>query len=176
VFWRWFWRVLALVATGALAWGSYTLATMASATHLKPTAAGQELINGFDVIAIQLNILTVVLTALGIGLGIAALIGYQGVKEAAASMAKTIAGAKADEVATKVVAEHIEKLENSGLGLAAANPQPVDPGQAVEMMRGDESDGGATGGGGSDQAPPRKRARSDRGHRARARDQGLQEQ
>lgn len=154
---RWVWLSLAAIGVGALSWGSYTLWAMLHAMPIKPTAKGQELVDGFDVIAIQLDILTLAITAVGIVLGIAAIFGYQAMRDASVGMAKNAA----EDVATRVIAEHIEKLEAWKRGFAASHPQAaVDPGEAVEM-RGDESNGGPSGGRAGNQAAPRKRPRAD---------------
>jgi hypothetical protein len=136
-FWRWFWRLFALVMMVGVGVGAYVLWRLWRAQKLTPAVQGQQVPDGFDVVAYQLDLLTLTVTLMGIALAVASIFGYQGVKAAAEEMANKTATRRADEVATQAVAEHIEKL---GRSFPASSQQPttpsVDPGNVEEITGG----------------------------------------
>jgi hypothetical protein len=100
----------------------------AAVWHYTPkaiSAAGKPV--QLDTLSLQIDILSLTLSALGIGLAVIGLFGYQALKEAAELRAERaasdVAAKKADEVATRAVAEHIEKLEARFQGLSANRSQ-----------------------------------------------------
>lgn len=122
-FWKWFWRGVGAVAvifmtiTTALFWTAWR------ASPFKPSGDGKVIESGIDVIAIQLDILSLIIAVIGIGLAVMSFLGYQAIKDAAI--------ARADAVATKAMALHMENIERtmrglqSGPGNTAAEPENV---------------------------------------------------
>ncbi len=87
--------------------------------------------SGVDVIAIQLDILSLVVALVGIGLAVMSIIGYQSIKAAAI--------AKADEVATAAFALHMESKDKPGTG--GTHPQPpIEPGDVTELTEEEKGD------------------------------------
>lgn len=132
--WKWFWRGLG--ALGAItmivmllqAWGSLR------SVAIVPVAKGQELKDGLDIIAIQLDILSLVIAVVGIGLGVAGFVGYQSIRQGAIAAAT----AKADEVATAAFALHMAKKDKTGTD--GATQPPIEPGDVVELTEEEKGD------------------------------------
>ena len=122
-FWKWFWRGLGVVglifmiAIIGLFWTAWR------SSPFEPSANGQAVASGIDVIAIQLDILSLVIAVVGIGLAVMSIIGYQAIKAAAI--------AKADEVATAAFALHMSKRDKSGTD--GGTQLPVEPGDLIEL-------------------------------------------
>lgn len=144
--WRLFWSALGAIVAFAAAFGAFTFWAYLRSMPVKPASNGVELGQGYDVISIQLEILTVAVTAFGIFLGVAAIVGYQSIKSAAET--------RAESVATKTLAEHIEKLEDWKRGFNPSTPQTPDPGQVTEVHGERQSDGGTSSIAGSNSEPP----------------------
>lgn len=130
--WKWFWRALGvlgaitMVVKLAEAWASLR------AVKVEPVAKGQALPDGLDIIAIQLDILSLIIAVASIGLGLAGFIGYQSIKSAAIS--------KADEVATNAMAA-INAKKDGDEGLSGVNqPATFDLASVIEVERKEDGD------------------------------------
>ena len=142
---RWIWRLVGLLIAAAAALGAFTFWIFVNRMPVKAAVNGQPLPAGFDVISVQIDILTLAITAMGIGLGVAAIFGYQALKDAAKTSAEQTARDTADQVATRAVAEHIEKLEDWKRRFGEA-PSAPDPGKVVEVTSEEKGDVGPVGG------------------------------
>src|SRR3546814_3115787 len=75
--WRWFWRLIGLAALILPALCCFFLYTLWKASDIQAVAAGKPVGNSLDVISLQIDILSITMAAVGIGLGVVGLIGYQ---------------------------------------------------------------------------------------------------
>lgn len=128
-FWKWFWRVLGVVALLFMIFISVLFWTAWKASSFKPIANGEPIQSGIDVISIQLDILSLVVAVVGIALAVMGFIGYQAIKSGAEAAAIKAAEAKADEIATSAVALHMQNIRGTDGG---AQP-PVEPGDVTEL-------------------------------------------
>src|SRR3546814_1128317 len=78
--WRWFWRLIGLAALILSALCCFFLYTLWKASDIQAVAAGKPVGNSLDVISLQIDILSITMAAVGIGLGVVGLIGYQSMK------------------------------------------------------------------------------------------------
>lgn len=126
-FWKWFWRALGVMALAFMLITTVIFWTAWRASPFVPAANGQVVENGIDIIAIQLDILSLVIAVVGIGLAVMSIIGYQAIKAAAI--------AKADEVATAALALHIEKQDKAGTsnGTDGGTQAPIEPGDLTQL-------------------------------------------
>lgn len=121
--WKWFWRGLGILAAITMLVLMTQVWVSLRTVNVAPVVNGQPLQDGLDVIAIQLDILSLIVAVVGIGLAVAGVVGYQSIKAAAT--------AKADEVATAAFALHMAKKDKNGTD---GSPQPsVEPGDVVEL-------------------------------------------
>lgn len=122
-FWKWFWRGLGIIGlifmltVIVLFWAAWR------ASPFQPAANGQVVSSGIDVIAIQLDILSLVIAVVGLGLAAMSFIGYQAIKAAAL--------ARADEVATAAFALHMEKRDKAGTD--GGTQAPIEPDEVEEI-------------------------------------------
>lgn len=128
-FWKWFWRALGLVALAFMLVATVLFWSAWKASSFQPIANGQPVSNGIDVIAIQLDILSLVIAVVGVGLAVMSFIGYQSIKAAAIAMA--------DKVATDAFALHMEKRDKAGTD--GGTQPPIEPGDVTELT--DEEEG-----------------------------------
>ena len=123
--WKWFWRALGFAAFSIMAFISALFWSAWKASPFKASSDGRVIESGIDVIAIQLDILSLIIAVIGIGLAVMSFLGYQAIKDAAV--------ARADAVATKAIALHMENITRtieglrSGEGPAAVEPADVEP-------------------------------------------------
>lgn len=122
-FWKWFWRALGLVALAFMLIVTVLFWSAWKASSFQPIANGQPVSSGIDVIAIQLDILSLVIAVVGIGLAVMSFIGYQSIKAAAI--------AKADEVATAAFALHMAQRDKTGTD--GGTQPPIEPDDLVEL-------------------------------------------
>lgn len=127
--WVWFWRALGIVALVFMLFMSVLFWTAWRSSPFIPTANGGVLSSGIDVISIQLDILSLIIAVAGIVLAVMGFVGYQAVKAGAEEMARKIAAAKADEVATAAIALHMQNMPGTDGGTQA----PIEPEQIVEL-------------------------------------------
>lgn len=124
-FWKWFWRGLAglcalsLTAMAVMFWLAWR------SRPFKPSANEIPLQSGIDVIAIQLDILSLIIALLGIALAVMGFFGYQAIKAGAEAKAT----AKADEVATAAIAAYMQNIGGTNIGTQA----PVEPTEFTEL-------------------------------------------
>lgn len=134
-FWKWFWRGLGLltgifmIVTTLMFWAAW------KSSAFVPVANGGEIKNGIDVIAIQLDILSLVVAVAGIGLAVMGVFGYQSIKSGAEAAAREIAARKADEVATAAVALHMQNKDRTDGTQPAV--EPVDVTELTEEEKGE---------------------------------------
>lgn len=95
------------------------------ASPFEPAANGEQLQNGIDVIAIQLDILSLIIAMLGIALAVMGFFGYQAIKAGAEAKAT----AKADEVATAAIAAYMQNIGGTNTG----TQPPVEPTGVTEL-------------------------------------------
>jgi len=104
-----------------------------------PIANGKP-VGNLDVISLQLDILSLTISAIGIALAVMGLFGFHALKDAAEARAEkaasAIAAKKADEVATRAVAEHIEILEAKyrGDGLSTKPPETPETASVEDVI------------------------------------------
>lgn len=136
MYWKWATRCLGLlvgvtmIAVLVRFWAEWR------SSSLTPAANGASLPTGIDVIAIQLDILSLVVAVVGVGLGVAGFVGYQAIKSGAEAAAIKAATEKADAVATKAIALHMQNIPGTDEG----TQEPVKPGDLTELN--DEEEGG----------------------------------
>lgn len=125
-FWKWFWRGLAgicsfsLVALALMFWSAWR------ASPFRASAFGRPLESGVDVIAIQLDILSLIVAMLGIALAVIGFFGYQAIKNGAEQKAAS----KADEVATAAVAAYMKNIGGTDKGTQSS----VEPTEVTEII------------------------------------------
>jgi uncharacterized membrane protein len=125
--WKFFWRLVGVVGLIFMVSMTFMFWTEWRAIAFKAGATGKPLENGIDVIAIQLDILSLIIALLGIALAVMGFFGYQAIKSGAEGKAV----AKADEVATAVVATYMQSSGKIDLG-----PQmPVEPVEVTEITQ-----------------------------------------
>lgn len=129
-FWKWFWRALGLVALAFMLVMTVLFWSAWRASSFQPIANSQPVSSGIDVIAIQLDILSLVIAVVGIGLAVMSFIGYQSIKAAAI--------AKADEVATAAFALHMEKRDKAGTD--GGTQPPIEPADVTELTEEEEGE------------------------------------
>lgn len=123
--WKVFWRVavgaiaLSLTVLACLFWSAWR------ASPFKASANGAPVESGIDVIAIQLDILSLIVALVGIALTVIGVFGFQAIKAGAEAKAM----AKADEVATAAVAAYMQKLDGGKKG----TQPPVEPPKVTEL-------------------------------------------
>ncbi len=123
--WKWFWRGLGFLAAVFMIIILVLFWTTWRASPFEAVAQGEPLKSGVDVIAIQLDILSLIVALLGIALAVMGIFGYQAIKSGVEQKAL----AKADEVATAAVAAY---MQNIG-GTNAGTQPPVEPLGVVEL-------------------------------------------
>lgn len=129
--WKWFWRAVAAVATVFMIVAIPLFWTAWRSSPFVAVANGQEVQSGIDVIAIQLDILSLVVAVTAIGLGVAGFVGYQAIKAGAIK--------RADEVATAAFALHMEK-NKSRPGTDGGTQPPIEPENVVEIKTDEKGD------------------------------------
>jgi hypothetical protein len=161
--WIWVRRAAFLALIGALIFAAFAFYLWVMKAPFLAVAMGQPVADGFDVVAFQLDVLTLAVTAVGIGLAVAAIFGYQALKDAAQATAKRTAKQVADKVATEAIAEHIEKLQTlmSSLGPHQQPTPPPPLGQVEEVKKEEVGDVGTAARPRSNKKAPAKRSRTD---------------
>jgi hypothetical protein len=130
--WKYFWRAVAgisalsLTALAVMFWSAWR------ASPFKASAFGKPLESGIDVLAIQLDILSLIVALLGIALAVVGFFGYQAIKTGAEQKA----AAKADEVATAAVAAYMQNIGGTDKGTQSS----VEPTQVTEITNDEEGD------------------------------------
>lgn len=126
--WVYFWRLLGIVALVFMIVMMLIFWTAWRSTVFVPTADGSEIKSGIDVLAIQLDILSLLIAVVSIGLAFAGVVGYQSIKAAAT--------AKADEVATAAFALHMANKDKTGTD--GGTQPPIEPSGVVEIKSDEE--------------------------------------
>lgn len=128
--WTYFWRALGIVALIFMTVTTVLFWTAWRSSAFTPTADGSEIKTGIDVIAIQLDILSLVVAMVSFGLAFAGFVGYQAIKDAAIR--------KADEVATAAFALHMSKKDKEGTdGVTQAPVEPLAVTELTEEEKGE---------------------------------------
>jgi hypothetical protein len=109
-FWKWFWRVLGLIAAAFMFCTTLLFWTAWRASSFKAAATGQELQNGIDVVAIQLDILSLVIAVVAVGLGVAGFVGYQAIREGAVRKAQEAAENEVRIVAPPLIRREVAEF------------------------------------------------------------------
>src|SRR3546814_17524357 len=81
--WRWFWRLIGLAALILSALCCFFLYTLWKESDIQAVAAGKPVGNSLDVIYLQIDILSITMAEVGIGLGVGGVIGYESMKDGA---------------------------------------------------------------------------------------------
>src|SRR3546814_16659814 len=102
---QWVWSRIGLDALILSALCCFFLYTLWKASDIQAVAAGKPVGNSLDVISLQIDILSITMAAVGIGLGVVGLIGYQSMKDGAREQASRVA----EKVATDAESRHMEK-------------------------------------------------------------------
>lgn len=134
--WKWFWRGLGVLAgvfmlvTTLLFWSAWR------ASAFKASANGQELQSGIDVIAIQLDILSLVIAVVGIGLGFAGFVGYQSIRDSAVKRAEEAAEAEVRNIAPPLI-----RREMDGFKRTFGKEDPISDDDSEAMAKAAGQDG-----------------------------------
>src|SRR3546814_15046944 len=99
--WRWFWRLIGLAALILSALCCFFLYTLWKASNIQAVAAGKPVGTSLDVISLQIDILSITMAAVGIGLGVVGLVGYQSMKDGDLEEASRVAKKAATEAASR---------------------------------------------------------------------------
>src|SRR3546814_3774433 len=129
--WRWFWRLIGLAALILSALCCFFLYTLWKASDIQAVAAGKPVGNSLDVISLQIDILSITMAAVGIGLGVVGLIGYQSMKDGALEQASRVA----EKVATDAASRHMENKRKSVEGLKSGDVHQVVEATTKERKR-----------------------------------------
>lgn len=135
-FWKWFWRVLGVAALLFMIFITALFWTAWRASPFKAAADGKPLESGIDMIAIQIDILSLIIAVMGIGLAVMSIIGYQSIKAGAEAAAIKTASAKADEIATRAVALHMQNIPGTD-GVTQPSIEPDDVLELTEEEKGE---------------------------------------
>ena len=100
--WRWFWRTLAVLAVFGTLCCAFLLFELWRNVGVRTTAAGRPI--GLDVIAVQLDILSLTIAVVGIGLGEISIFGYQNIKDGSLARAEKVGAEEARRVAQEYAA------------------------------------------------------------------------
>jgi hypothetical protein len=134
--WKWFWRALGglaaifMIAILIMFWSAWR------ASPFSPAANGNHIQSGIDVIAIQLDILSLIVALVGILLAVMAFFGYQAIKAGAEAEAIKAAALKADEVATAAIAAYMRNVPGTDVG----TQPPIEPLEVTELTGKDDGD------------------------------------
>lgn len=90
-----------MIVTTVLFWTAWR------ASAFKATANGRGVQSGIDVIAIQLDILSLVVAVVAIGLGVAAFVGYQAIREGAVRRAQEAAEDEVGRMAPPLIRREV---------------------------------------------------------------------
>lgn len=134
--WVYFWRFLGIVALIFMSVTTILFWTAWRASSFKPIANGEPIQSGIDVISIQLDILSLIVGVVGVALAVFGFFGYQAIKAGAEDAAIRSATAKADEVATRAVALHMQNIPGTDSG----TQQPVEPEILTEITEEEKGD------------------------------------
>lgn len=83
------------------------------ASAFKTVANGQELQNGIDVVAIQLDILSLIIAVVAIGLGFAGFVGYQSIRDSAVKKAQEAAELEVKNLAPPLIRREMEEFKRT---------------------------------------------------------------
>lgn len=83
------------------------------ASSFKAAANGQGLQNGIDVVAIQLDILSLVIAVVAIGLGFAGFIGYQSIRDSAVRAARDAAESEVKNLAPPLIRREMGEFKRT---------------------------------------------------------------
>src|SRR3546814_10523510 len=103
--WRWFWRLIGLAALILSALCCFFLYTLWKVSDIQALAAGKRVGNSLDVIFLQIDILSIPMAAVGIGLGVVWLIAYHKMQDGALEQASTVV----EKTATDAASRHMKK-------------------------------------------------------------------
>lgn len=137
--WKWFWRVIAVLAAVFMILMLFMFWTAWRASAFKTAANGQELQSGVDVIAIQLDILSLVIAVVAIGLGVAGFVGYQAIRDGAVKRAQDVA-----EAEVKIIAPPLIRREMEDFKRTFGKESPISDNDLVNLVKaaGKEDDNG----------------------------------
>jgi hypothetical protein len=140
--WVWLWRAFAVVGIGfmlffgALMWAAWR------ASPFLPVANGQVVQSGIDVIAVQLDILSLIIAVLGVGLGVMGFFGYQAIREAAVTAAQTATKAEIELIAPPLIRREVAEYRKT-----FAPEAPISDAEVDKMVKALGSDGEEDSGG-----------------------------
>jgi amino acid transporter len=108
--WQWFWRLVALIAavfmicTVLMFWSAWR------ASPFEPSANQKPLENGIDVIAIQLDILSLLIAVVAIALGFLGFVGYQSIREGAIKKAQEAAEEEVRNFSPPIIRREVQEF------------------------------------------------------------------
>ena len=80
------------------------------ASPFKAAANGEEIGSGIDVIAIQLDILSLIIAVVAVGLGFAGFVGYQAIKDGALQKAQDCAEEEVKRISPPIIRREVEEF------------------------------------------------------------------
>lgn len=96
-----------MIVSTVSSWSSWRTST------LKPLVNGQEVQSGIDVIAIQLDILSLVIAVVAVGLGVAGFVGYQAIRDGAIRKAEEAVEAEVRNLAPPLIRREMEEFKRT---------------------------------------------------------------
>lgn len=133
--WRWFWRLIGLAALILSIVSCFFLYALWKASAVRPVVNGEPA-SSLEVVSLQIDILSLVIAVVGIALAVMGFIGYQAIKSGAEAVAIQTAEAKADEIATRAVALHMQNIPGTD-GSTQALIEPDEVSELTEEEKGD---------------------------------------
>lgn len=137
--WKWFWRAVGIVAIIFMIVTTLLFWTAWRANTFKAVANGHEVKSGIDVIAIQLDILSLVMAIVAIGLGVLGIIGYQAVKSGAVKKAQKTAKAEVRILAPPLIRRELSEYMRTFRGETPISEVDL---AAMVAAAGEEGDNG----------------------------------
>ena len=92
----------------------------------EPSANGQPLSSGIDVIAIQLDILSLIIAVVAIGLGFAGFVGYQSIREEALSRAQLAAEEEVRNFSPPIIRREVQEFLRAFPRAAPISEEEID--------------------------------------------------
>lgn len=134
--WKWFWRGLGLIGGVFMLAMTLMFWTAWRASAFKTTANGQEIQSGIDVIAIQLDILSLIIAVVAIGLGFAGFVGYQAIRDGAVRRAQEAAETEVKNLAPPLIRREMDEFKRT-----FGKEDPISEAEVDAMVAAAGSDG-----------------------------------
>lgn len=135
-FWTYFWRVLGVIAGVFMLVTALMFWTAWRSSQFTPTGNGLEIKSGIDVIAIQLDILSLVIAVVAIGLAVAGFIGYQTIRDGAIKKAQETAENEVGEIVPPLIRREVAEFIRT-----FRETNPISDGDLVKLVEAAGKDG-----------------------------------